>query len=75
MPRSTRTTSSLAALRSSTARWTCPPQNGNRVGLSIGANGKIYGTFDQIRVSAGILPVDKFMRHVKADTGMLLILK
>ena len=52
-----------------------PPLNGNRVGLSIGANGKIYGTFDQIRVSAGILPVDKFMRHVKADTGMSLILK
>ena len=52
-----------------------PPLSGNRVGLSIGANGKIYGTFDQIRVSAGILPVDKFMRHVKADTGMLLILK
>ena len=52
-----------------------PPLNGNRVGLSLGANGKVYGTFDQIRVSAGILPVDKFMRHVKADTGMLLILK
>ena len=56
-------------------RLDVPPLSGNRVGLSLGANGKVYGTFDQIRVSAGILPVDKFMRHVKADTGMLLILK
>jgi hypothetical protein len=43
-----------------------PPLDGNRVGLSIGANGKVYGTFDQIRVSAGILPVDKFMRYVSS---------
>ena len=44
-----------------------PPQNKNRLGFTIGGTGNagayIYGTFDQVRVSAGILPVDKFMRH------------
>jgi hypothetical protein len=52
-----------------------PPLNGNRVGLSIGANGKIYGTFDQIRVSAGILPVDKFMRYGREPKGIIVIVQ
>ena len=51
-----------------------PPLNGNKLGISIGANGKIYGTFDQVRVSAGILPVDKFMRH-GTPKGIVVILQ
>ena len=51
-----------------------PPKSGNHVGLSIGANGKIYGMFDQIRVSAGILPVDKFMRYAPKK-GLVIIVQ
>ena len=52
-----------------------PPLDGNRVGLSIGANGKVYGTFDQIRVSAGILPVDKFMRYEPKPRGLVVTIR
>jgi len=50
-----------------TGQLDLPPMAGHGTGLSIGGTGVagayIYGTFDQVRVSAGILPVDKFMRH------------
>jgi hypothetical protein len=50
-----------------TGQLDLPPQAGYGTGLTIGGTGVagayIYGTFDQVRVSAGILPVDKFMRH------------
>ena len=44
-----------------------PPQNGNRLGISLGGTGNagayIDGTFDQVRVSAGILDPSEFMRY------------
>ena len=50
-----------------TGQLDLPTLGGAATGLSIGGTGVagayIYGTFDQVRVSAGILPVDKFMRH------------
>lgn len=50
-----------------TGKLDLPPQAGYGTGLTIGGTGVagayIYGIFDQVRVSAGILPVDKFMRH------------
>ena len=56
-------------------RLDVPPLNGKRLGLSIGGAGNsgayIYGTIDQVRVSAGILPVDKFMRY-EAVTGTVI---
>ena len=52
-----------------------PPMNRNHVGLSLGANGKVYGTFDQIRVSAGILPVDKFMRYEREPRGLVVTIR
>ena len=50
-----------------TGKLDLPPKAGYGTGLTIGGTGVAgaytYGTFDQVRVSAGILPVDKFMRH------------
>ena len=54
-----------------------PPLNGNRLGFSLGGTGNagayIYGTIDQVRVSAGILPVDKFMRYDKVKGSVLFV--
>ena len=50
-----------------TGKLDLPPKAGYGTGLTIGGTGVAgaytYGMFDQVRVSAGILPVDKFMRH------------
>ena len=37
------------------------------------AGAYIYGTFDQVRVSAGILPVDKFMRYGNIRGTILIV--
>ena len=54
-----------------------PPLNGNRLGFSLGGTGNtgayIYGTFDQVRVSAGVLDPSKFMRYDKVKGSTLLI--
>ena len=54
-----------------------PPLNGNRLGFSLGGTGNasayIYGTIDQVRVSAGILPVDKFMRYDKVQSTVIYV--
>ena len=55
-----------------------PPQNGNRLGFSIGGTGNagayIYGTVDQVRVSAGILDPSKFMRY-DATRGTIIVVR
>ena len=59
-------------------RLDLPTLGGAPTGLSIGGTGVagayIYGTFDQVRVSAGILPVEKFMRH-DIPGGTVLIVR
>ena len=58
-------------------RLDLPTLGGAATGLTIGGTGVadayIYGTFDQVRVSAGILPVDKFMRHELPVSTMLFV--
>ena len=54
-----------------------PPLNGNRLGFSLGGTGNagayIYGTIDQVRVSAGVLDPSKFMRYEKVKGAALMI--
>ena len=50
-----------------TGRLDLPPMAGHGTGLSIGGTGVagayIYGTIDQLRMSAGILDPSEFMRY------------
>ena len=54
-----------------------PPLNGNRLGFSIGGTGNagayIYGTVDQVRVSAGVLDPSKFMRYDKVKSTVIYL--
>ena len=54
-----------------------PPQNGNRLGISLGGTGNagayIDGTFDQVRVSAGILDPSEFMRYDKVKNTFIYV--
>ena len=54
-----------------------PPLNGNRLGFSLGGTGNpgayIYGTFDQVRVSAGVLDPSKFMRYDKVKNTFIYV--
>ena len=54
-----------------------PPLNGNRLGFSLGGTGNagayIYGTIDQVRVSAGLLDPSKFMRYEKVKGAAIMI--
>ncbi len=54
-----------------------PPLNGNRLGFSLGGTGNtgayIYGTIDQVRVSAGVLDSTKFMRYDKVKNTVIYV--
>ena len=54
-----------------------PPQAGNGTALSIGGTGVAgaytYGTFDQVRVSAGILDPSEFMRYEKVKSTVIFV--
>ena len=60
-----------------TGKLDLPPQAGYGTGLTIGGTGVAeaytYGTFDQVRVSAGILPVDKFMRYDNVKSTVIYV--
>ena len=60
-----------------TGRLDLPPMAGHGTGLSIGGTGVagayIYGTFDQLRVSAGILDPSEFIRYEKVKGAALIL--
>ena len=60
-----------------TGRLDLPPRKGYGTGLSIGGTGVagayIYGTIDQLRMSAGILDPSKFMRYDKVKSTVIVV--
>jgi hypothetical protein len=60
-----------------TGQLDLPTLGGAATGLSIGGTGVagayIYGTIDQVRVSAGVLDPSKFMRYDKVKNTFIYV--